>query len=102
MALKTYTLRFSTLDGRSGELNDETEEVPIQGDDIRKVVREANATLKNKQNLYHYVPYLPELVDSKGVTVATTSLEPPYAHRITYIAGSEVGSKEPWVFVNGN
>ncbi len=99
MDLKRYELQFSIKDGEDGEISEVVERVEIWGIDILGAVRNANSVLDKKENP-HYVPYMPELTNSSGKTVATTNLEPPDNRRITYIAGSEVNSPEPWISLN--
>ncbi len=45
------------------------------------------------------IPFMPTLWDEKGELVATTVAEPPYAHELTWICGSAVGSTEEFIRV---
>jgi len=86
------------MDGQDGRLNEGFEEVSIQEVGAWEAIQKANTVLEKKKSV-HCVPFMPQLTDAEGKFVALTTPQPPYAHRLTWIAGSAVGSKEEWVEV---
>ncbi len=96
MELKTYTLRFASMDGQDGRLNLTIDNLAIVGKDFREAVQKANETIEKVKSLHH-IPFMPQLIDSEGKLIAVTSPQFPYAHHLTWIEGSTVGSKEKWV-----
>jgi hypothetical protein len=96
MELKTYKLKFSSMDGQDGGLNEGFQEMTFREASALEAVEKANTELEKNKNL-HSIPFMPQLTDEEGKFVALTSPQPPYAHRLTWIAGSAVGSKEEWI-----
>lgn len=99
MESKTFTLTFGSIDGQDGNLHEKVEKVNIQEVSVLEAVRKANTILEEKTNVHH-IPFMPQLTDADGKYIALTTPQPPYAHRLTWISGSVVGSKEEWVEID--